>query len=69
LIGRNGMHRYNNQDHSMLTGILAARNVGGSHFDLWNLNLDKDYLEEGPLISGAELAALEKSQPLVPRPI
>jgi hypothetical protein len=36
---------------------------------LWNLNLDKDYLEEGPLISGAELAALEKSQPLVPRPI
>ncbi len=69
LIGRNGMHRYNNQDHSMLTGILAARNVAGSHFDLWNLNLDKDYLEEGPLISGAELAALEKSQPLVPRPI
>jgi protoporphyrinogen oxidase len=69
LIGRNGMHRYNNQDHSMLTGILAARNVGGAHFDLWDLNLDQDYLEEGPLISNAEVAALEKSQPLVPRSI
>ena len=66
LIGRNGMHRYNNQDHSMLTGILAARNVSGSHFDLWNLNVDKDYLEAGPILSSEELAALEKSQPLVP---
>jgi len=69
LVGRNGMHRYNNQDHSMLTGILAARNVSGSHFDLWNLDVDKDYLEEGPLVSNDEVAALEKSQPLVPRPI
>jgi protoporphyrinogen oxidase len=66
LIGRNGMHRYNNQDHSMLTGILAARNVAGSRFDLWNLSVDKDYLEAGPLLSVEELAALEKSQPLVP---
>jgi len=69
LIGRNGMHRYNNQDHSMLTGILAARNVGGATFDLWNLNLDQDYLEEGPVVSAADLAAMEKTQPLVPRPI
>jgi protoporphyrinogen oxidase len=69
MIGRNGMHRYNNQDHSMLTGILAARNVSGAHFDLWNLNLDKDYLEEGPIVTDDEVAALEKSQPLVPRPI
>ena len=69
LVGRNGMHRYNNQDHSMLTGILAARNVSGSHFDLWNLNVDKDYLEAGPILSSEELAALEKSQPLVPTPV
>lgn len=66
LVGRNGMHRYNNQDHSMLTGILAARNVSGAHFDLWNLNADSDYLEAGPILSSEELAALEKSQPLVP---
>jgi protoporphyrinogen oxidase len=69
LVGRNGMHRYNNQDHSMLTAILAARNIAGACFDLWNLSVDKDYLEAGPEISNEELAALEKSQPLVPKAI
>jgi protoporphyrinogen oxidase len=44
-IGRNGMHRYNNQDHSMLTGLYAARNIlGGSH-DLWTVNSDAEYHE------------------------
>jgi protoporphyrinogen oxidase len=66
LIGRNGMHRYNNQDHSMLTGILAARNVSGAHFDLWNLNVEKDYLEAGSELNNEELDALKDSQPLVP---
>ena len=47
LAGRNGMHQYNNQDHSMLTGILAARNVAlGESFDLWKVNSDAEYLEE-----------------------
>ena len=69
LVGRNGMHRYNNQDHSMLTAILAARNVAGARYDLWNLSVDKDYLEAGPEISNEELAALEQSQPLVPKAV
>jgi protoporphyrinogen oxidase len=69
LVGRNGMHRYNNQDHSMLTAILAARNVAGARFDLWNLNVDGDYLEAGPQISNEEIAALERTQPLVPTAI
>jgi protoporphyrinogen oxidase len=69
LVGRNGMHRYNNQDHSMLTAILAARNVAGARFDLWNLSIDQDYLEAGPEISNQELAALEQNQPLVPKTI
>jgi protoporphyrinogen oxidase len=69
LVGRNGMHRYNNQDHSMLTAILAARNVVGARFDLWNLSIDQDYLEAGPEISNKELAALEQNQPLVPKTI
>ncbi len=69
LVGRNGMHRYNNQDHSMLTAILAARNVAGARFDLWNLSVDKDYLEAGAEISNEQLAALEQNQPLVPKPI
>jgi protoporphyrinogen oxidase len=69
LVGRNGMHRYNNQDHSMLTAILAARNVAGARFDLWNLSVDQDYLEAGPQISNEEIAALERAQPLVPTAI
>lgn len=44
-IGRNGMHRYNNQDHSMLTGLLAARNVAGQNHDLWQVNTDRSYYE------------------------
>jgi protoporphyrinogen oxidase len=43
--GRNGMHKYNNQDHSMMTGLLAARNLQGSRFDLWCVNTDAEYHE------------------------
>ena len=46
LVGRNGQHRYNNQDHSMLTGILAARNVAGEEHDVWAVNLEAEYHEE-----------------------
>jgi protoporphyrinogen oxidase len=51
-IGRNGMHRYNNQDHAMLTGMLAARNViEGTRIDLWDVNADQAYHEtiSGPV--------------------
>jgi protoporphyrinogen oxidase len=47
VMGRNGMHRYNNQDHAMWTGILAARNaLGQGPYDLWRVNADAEYLEE-----------------------
>jgi protoporphyrinogen oxidase len=46
-VGRNGLHKYNNQDHSMMTGLLAARNVwGGQSHDLWAVNTDLEYQEE-----------------------
>lgn len=45
-IGRNGQHRYNNQDHSMLTGVYAARNVAGANYDIWSVNVEKEYHEE-----------------------
>ena len=46
--GRNGLHRYNNQDHSMWTAILATLNVtDGRSFDVWSVNVDEDYLEHG----------------------
>jgi hypothetical protein len=46
-IGRNGLHRYNNQDHSMLTGVYAARNIVGERHDVWSVNTDTEYQEEG----------------------
>jgi protoporphyrinogen oxidase len=46
-IGRNGLHRYNNQDHAMLTGMLAVRNlVFNQQNDLWSVNADQEYHEE-----------------------
>jgi protoporphyrinogen oxidase len=46
-IGRNGMHRYNNQDHSMLTAMLAVENLlDGAAHDLWSVNVDDSYHEE-----------------------
>jgi protoporphyrinogen oxidase len=44
-VGRNGMHRYNNQDHSMLTAILAVKNLLGEKHDLWNVNVERSYHE------------------------
>ena len=67
LVGRNGMHKYNNQDHSMLTAMLAVRNIEGEKYDVWAVNADPDYHEE---VTGAdaedELAMLARHQPLVP---
>ncbi len=46
-IGRNGLHRYNNQDHAMLTGMLAVRSmVLGEPHDLWSVNTEQEYHEE-----------------------
>jgi protoporphyrinogen oxidase len=43
-IGRNGLHRYNNQDHAMLTGIFAVENmIHGKAHDLWSVNADQEY--------------------------
>src|SRR5487761_1057895 len=47
LVGRNGMHKYNNQDHSMMTALLVARNIAtGSTFDPWRVNADAVYHED-----------------------
>jgi protoporphyrinogen oxidase len=49
--GRNGLHRYNNQDHSMWTAILATLNlVDGTHYDVWSVNTEAEYHEEGDAI-------------------
>ncbi|MEW5956708.1 MAG: NAD(P)/FAD-dependent oxidoreductase [Chloroflexota bacterium] len=44
--GRNGLHMYNNQDHSMLTAMLAVKNILGEQHDLWSVNTERSYHEE-----------------------
>ncbi len=65
LVGRNGMHKYNNQDHAMMTGMLTAANIiaGETLYDVWQVNEDAEYSEAGR--SGAEEAL--KSLRLVPK--
>jgi protoporphyrinogen oxidase len=64
LVGRNGMHKYNNQDHAMMTAMLTARNIlaGERLYDVWNVNEDAEYHESG--MSGVEEALA--SERLVP---
>jgi len=46
-VGRNGMHKYNNQDHSMLTAMQSVENIcDGAHHDVWSVNVEEDYHEE-----------------------
>ncbi len=45
-VGRNGMHKYNNQDHSMLTAMMAVWNMQGATHDIWAVNTDFEYHEE-----------------------
>ncbi|MEZ5778814.1 MAG: NAD(P)/FAD-dependent oxidoreductase [Paracoccaceae bacterium] len=61
-VGRNGLHRYNNQDHSMLSAMLAARNILGEKHNVWTVNVERSYHEEFELKkssgrTGAALAA------------
>jgi protoporphyrinogen oxidase len=69
-IGRNGTHTYNNQDHSMVMGMLAVRNLLGEHHNLWALDSQDEYLEElrdgstGPALS--DIRKLASTQPLSP---
>ena len=67
LVGRNGMHKYNNQDHAMMTGMLTALNIieGQAIYNVWEVNEDAEYGEAG--LSGAQEAL--KSERLVPRKV
>jgi len=62
-VGRNGQHRYNNQDHSMLAGLYAARNVAGAKNDLWSINEDPSFLEEVSGEKGRELGVRDRLIP------
>jgi protoporphyrinogen oxidase len=49
MVGRNGMHRYNNQDHAMMTAMLTVENIvaGSRVYNIWNVNEDAEYHEAG----------------------
>ena len=62
-IGRNGMHRYNNQDHSMYTAMLTVENIlDGTTHDIWTVNVEDEYHEE----SRSEGSGTGRSAPIVP---
>ena len=65
MVGRNGMHKYNNQDHAMMTAMLTVRNIlaGERLYDIWEVNEDAEYHESGA--SGTSDAL--QSERLVPR--
>ena len=67
LVGRNGMHKSNNQDHAMMTAMLTVENIlaGERRFNVWSVNEDAEYTEAG--YSGAESAL--KSERMVPRKV
>jgi protoporphyrinogen oxidase len=64
-VGRNGMHKYNNQDHSMLTAMLSVENILGANHDIWSVNVEAEYHEEST--SGANgTGGTGRSAPILP---
>jgi len=68
-VGRNGMHKYNNQDHSMYTAMLTVENIHGAHHDIWSVNVEEEYHEvkDGPASGGAGGGRSGRDAPVVPR--
>lgn len=64
-VGRNGMHRYNNQDHSMYTAMLTVENiVAGTTYDVWEVNVEEEYHEEKAPAAGSGTG---RDAPVIPR--
>jgi protoporphyrinogen oxidase len=67
-VGRNGMHRYNNQDHSMYTAMLTVENILGASHDIWSVNVEADYHEEKAADgSGRGRSGTGRDAPVLPR--
>ena len=63
-VGRNGLHRYNNQDHSMLTAVYAARNIVGEKHDVWSVNTEMEYHEEERVKSPVSKPVVQETEPV-----
>jgi hypothetical protein len=64
-VGRNGMHKYNNQDHSMYTAMLTVENIHGAGHDIWAVNVEEEYHEVDA--DGADRPSTGRDAPVVPR--
>ena len=63
-VGRNGMHKYNNQDHSMFTAMLTVENiVDGAQHDIWDVNVEAEYHEE---VSDGSTSPTGRDAPIIP---
>jgi protoporphyrinogen oxidase len=66
--GRNGMHKYNNQDHSMLTAMLSVENILGADHDVWSVNVEAEYHEEhADGDRGGARGRTGRDAPIIPR--
>lgn len=72
-VGRNGMHRYNNQDHSMYTAMLTAENIAlGTHHDVWTVNVEEEYHEEASAADESPTTGTRgtgRDAPVIPRSV
>jgi len=67
-VGRNGMHRYNNQDHSMYTAMLTVENIlGRGEHDVWSVNVEDEYHEAGPAPADSGRLGTGRDAPVLPR--
>jgi protoporphyrinogen oxidase len=63
-VGRNGMHKYNNQDHSMYTAMLTVENILGADHDIWTVNVEEEYHEQR---AGGGESGTGRDAPIIPR--
>ncbi len=66
-VGRNGMHKYNNQDHSMYTAMLTVENIRGAHHDIWSVNVEEEYHEVDDARSDKGTGGTGRDAPVIPR--
>jgi protoporphyrinogen oxidase len=67
-VGRNGMHRYNNADHSMYTAMLTVENLYGAKHDVWSVNVEEEYHEEKSPSARSTSGGTGRDAPILPKP-
>jgi protoporphyrinogen oxidase len=68
-VGRNGMHKYNNQDHSMYTAMLTVENLFGADHDIWAVNVEEEYHEEGEAVEEIRESGTGRAGQVIPKAV